>query len=1002
MRTIKGKVRICQSKISDFNIEQIANSPFYKRYDEFVRIFNKYLNGQNAELLFAQPLENESEETIDWFIPQEAADAGITSLESLSGTDQYEYYADIRKRFVQQISSIPQTISAMERTFVDCAVVSLDNDYSDQTTYCYNDRVIFSLWGMKMRKGRDPRTVISDDVRERRIHSVEYKVEGRGTIEGKASITRKHGHVLQGNVDIPLVRPALHYKFVKWVPDAPQGKAVLQDMSYVAVCERTDDFTVEFRVLQNGSLAVGSSAIVYKKPGTALVASDIPQVQADDGYRFSGWMPELPLNTPLTDDMVFVAKFEETQEETVMMPEVPKCQVEFNPGQFGTVSGNSVFMLDKGATLRRDDIPIVAAVKNYEFKGWDKNPLMPIMEDTVFLALYEKIPWYRRLWLWILAHRRWLIWLLIFLLALLLLLLLPRVLNSCSGCSSAVHPLPQTTGLDGKLIDDNGVTLPIGGDLGQLPDGIGVVAPFRHEDGTDAPIVSQEGMPDIIADRLILFMEDENDDLESLAEDFKKAYPGDEYNIIGYDREVKMLVIMVPEKERANIRETINSKIPGHKFLVFDEEIYELNARTSSLATTHGWHLDAIHLKQGWAITRGDGDVCIAVIDDGIDPDHPMLQGRLVDGYNVYTQNNNVSLGGGHGTHTASLAAGADDFYGQGASGVAPECRLMPVQVFDNDKCPLSALVAGVMYAVHHDADIINVSISPSFRGLNALPVLDQNHIADTAFKNVESLWTRICELAARKNSILVFAAGNDDILSSIPPENRNRTSIVVTSVDSRLYPTRFTNYGPCSDISAPGTDIFSAYTNSSFQSFSGTSMSAPIVSGTVALMKSLKNDLTVEQAYNVLYKSGQDVYGWVPPMVLVDKALECVKKGDFDAPEERPLTPVPEGESLESSAGNLIDEAARRIVTRPRHTTIVTTPVDVGTVVETSPGVIVTEPVDEVIVETAPEASGEYKVPDTRQTETPGHDDYEEIRRLIREYEAKTRELKKLLPENN
>ena len=242
MRTIKGKVRICQSKISDFNIEQIANSPFYKRYDEFVRIFNKYLNGQNAELLFAQPLENESEETIDWFIPQEAADAGITSLESLSGTDQYEYYADIRKRFVQQISSIPQTISAMERTFVDCAVVSLDNDYSDQTTYCYNDRVIFSLWGMKMRKGRDPRTVISDDVRERRIHSVEYKVEGRGTIEGKASITRKHGHVLQGNVDIPLVRPALHYKFVKWVPDAPQGKAVLQDMSYVAVCERTDDY----------------------------------------------------------------------------------------------------------------------------------------------------------------------------------------------------------------------------------------------------------------------------------------------------------------------------------------------------------------------------------------------------------------------------------------------------------------------------------------------------------------------------------------------------------------------------------------------------------------------------------------------------------------------------------------------------------------------------------------------------------------------------------------
>lgn len=54
--------------------------------------------------------------------------------------------------------------------------------------------------------------------------------------------------------------------------------------------------------------------------------------------------------------------------------------------------------------------------------------------------------------------------------------------------------------------------------------------------------------------------------------------------------------------------------------------------------------------------------------------------------------------------------------------------------------------------------------------------------------------------------------------------------------------------------------------------------MAAPIVTGTIALMKSLKKDITVAQARNVLYKTGADVYGYIPPMVLVDKALMAVK----------------------------------------------------------------------------------------------------------------------------
>ena len=59
--------------------------------------------------------------------------------------------------------------------------------------------------------------------------------------------------------------------------------------------------------------------------------------------------------------------------------------------------------------------------------------------------------------------------------------------------------------------------------------------------------------------------------------------------------------------------------------------------------------------------------------------------------------------------------------------------------------------------------------------------------------------------------------------------------------------------------------------------------MSAPIVTGTIALMKSLKKDITVSQARNVLFSTGADVYGWIPPMVLVDKALLATKNGNFE-----------------------------------------------------------------------------------------------------------------------
>lgn len=882
-----GKREFCYTDVMDFkDIQGIGTDPLYNRYSSVESVVKKHIDPEYQHFL-ATPLYNELEDQICWYI-NEWHDFPVR-LTSLSG-DEHERYTAIKEDTLKEYRSTIDRLQDEDLQIMAGALVGTDDE---ERIYCCDGKVFAVAWGMKPDMKR-------------------YKVVG----------------------------------------------------SVIHIIETQKEYKISFDAGEHGRLASKLDTSIKRKENAVLTANDLPDVKADEGWTFEGWQPT-PDGVKVMSDMTFTATYQRKPEHIANIPVPPIEPIEkpepeerfydcdFNAGEHGMLDGSSSVRKPENSTLNASEIPNVKPKDGYKFKGWNVSPLgMRVDGDKTFTAQYEKIPWYRRWWLWLTGRGclKWLLWLL---LALLAIWLLSFLLDCCHGCShrdvNGVSSIDSITRADGKVVDDNGHTKPITGDDGKLPSGDGVVAPVMGEGGVDVPIIERPGVPNVIANRLFLFMENENDNVDALAQDFKKAYPEDKYSIIGYDKEVKLLVIQIPEAERDQIRQTINSKIPNHKFIVFDEEVYELNGTMNTQAVNPGWHLKAIHLQEGWKTTKGSADVKIAVVDDGIESTHPMFKGRIVDAYNVFTQSNNLSLGAGHGTHTAGLAAGCADYYSKGASGVAPNCKLMPIQVFDNGQCPLSALVAGVMYAVHHDADVVNISIGPSFKGLNQLPVEEQNQIAQQQFKNVEMLWARVCKLAANKNTILVFAAGNDDILSSIPPENRNESAIVVAAVDKSLYPTDFTNYGPCSDISAPGKDIYSSYPRGDFKSFDGTSMAAPIVTGTIALMKSIKKDLTVTQARNVLYKTGADVYGYIPPMVLVDKALQGVKRGDFSTPKERPIKPVPDGAGDDSAAGN-----SPPVVSHPD-----------------SPA--------------SPAESNET--------------DYDAIRRKIAEYKQKISELEKLLP---
>lgn len=843
--TFMGKRLIAFTNISDFTDYQgIGEDPLYRRYQSVQSIVRQAVDPAYASFL-AIPDQPAGEDIINWYVPEwNEVPQRLTDLTEAEAAR----YRQIKQQTLDHYRSTFNSLSGEELMVMASALRYIEDEF----IFCADGRVYVLAWGM------------TPDRRK---------------------------HITSGTV--------------------------------IHLAPNLTRYEVRFDASPYGSLPTNLDSSIRLTGGTVLTPGLIPQVTPDDSHEFTGWNPD-PTGYVVEGDVTFKAVYKEKEVAPPVIPPPPieedtrtfDFNVTFNAGEHGTLQGASQIIKPFGQMLTPDEVPLVKAAKGYTFKGWDVDPLATqINADMVFTALYDKNePWWKKF------TRGWWRWLWLLLLLLLLCWLLSKLFPQCTdkltdfdfGCDrdkSAAVTDSDTDIAGGDVdIDDNDYpddivvldpddpgSMPVVSpveidDNGKLPDFERIAPPLRDPDGTMPEIIRNPGVPPTVAGRILLFLEDPGADLDRLASDFKKAYPGNEYRIIGYDKEVKSLTIQVPEGERDQIRNSLQQRLPSQRFLIMDEQIYELNSQwKQSASETPGWHLDAVHARQAWQITKGNPSVVIAVVDDGFDGSHPMFKGRIVKPYNVFTHDNRLSTGSGHGTHTAGLAAGGLDYLQQGAAGMAPECKIMPIQVFDNDFCPASAIISGIMYAVHKKADVINVSIGPAFDGLDILPEDQQAEIARSRFKNEEMLWKRVTEIAARNGSIIVFAAGNETILSAIPPENRTKAAVSVGAVNKQMKPSDFSNYGMGTDISAPGSSIISSIPGSRIGVMDGTSMAAPMVAGTIALMKSLKKDMTVEQALNVLYRTGTPISGNLPPCILADKALEAVQKGDFSAPQRKP-----------------------------------------------------------------------------------------------------------------
>ncbi len=242
------------------------------------------------------------------------------------------------------------------------------------------------------------------------------------------------------------------------------------------------------------------------------------------------------------------------------------------------------------------------------------------------------------------------------------------------------------------------------------------------------------------------------------------------------------------------------------------------------------WNLEQIDIEEGWNYANGS-DTTIAIIDSGVDPEHPDLQGKLVEGYNAIDDTSNAIDDNGHGTHVAGIAAALTNNV-EGIAGVSWQSKIMPIKVLNTDGEGSSFSVArGIYWAVDHGADVINMSLG------------DYYH-SDVLYDAIE--------YAYDQGVTLISASGNENTDDQMYPAAYPQV-ITVASVNQDKNRSFFSNYGDYVDVSAPGEHIPSTYLENQYILLSGTSMAAPHVAGLAALVHSTNPSLTNEEIGNLI-----------------------------------------------------------------------------------------------------------------------------------------------------
>jgi subtilisin family serine protease len=280
-------------------------------------------------------------------------------------------------------------------------------------------------------------------------------------------------------------------------------------------------------------------------------------------------------------------------------------------------------------------------------------------------------------------------------------------------------------------------------------------------------------------------------------------------------------------------------------------EVAERNALLSIMSIPNDpiykefqWGLRKIGMESVWDVTTGSPDVIVAVLDTGVDEDHPDLAGNVLDGYDFVHDDPGPWDDSSHGTHVAGVIAALGD-NNEGTAGIAWLTKILPVKVLDDKGLgPDAAVSRGIIYAVENRAKIVNLSSGTPY----------QSRLLDEAVK-----------FAERRGVMVVAAAGNTgDKGNEVIYPAAYPTVMAVGATDEKDNAPPFSQRQSYVAIAAPGVDIpgpaWRDGGNGPYILNTGTSAAAPHVSGLAALLLAIKPDQTPADLRGLIRASADEI----------------------------------------------------------------------------------------------------------------------------------------------
>ena len=280
-------------------------------------------------------------------------------------------------------------------------------------------------------------------------------------------------------------------------------------------------------------------------------------------------------------------------------------------------------------------------------------------------------------------------------------------------------------------------------------------------------------------------------------------------------------------------------KNPVWKFVELDMAVTS-DATVSDPSYSSSWALPKIVAPTAWDTTNGSG-VTIAILDSGVDLDHPDLKANLVPGWNFVDNNSDATDVRGHGTYVAGAAAMVAN-NAAGSAGVAWGAKIMPLRISNSEGTAyFSHIAQAVNYAADRGARVVNLS----FNGVSG-----------------SSTVKSAADYLRSKGGVVVASAGNTSGLLTYAASD---SFLVAAATDSSDNKTSWSSYGEYVDVAAPGLSIYTTADGGGYTKVSGTSLSSPITAATVALMMAANPKLSPADVDKIITATALDrgAAGW-------------------------------------------------------------------------------------------------------------------------------------------